>query len=363
MWHDTGNLFGPPALQRFIQPLPHPERPETKRRIKNLLDMAGLTPRLTEIEPRLAMENELQRFHTAEYVRQVREVSAGGGGQLARRFGATPIGQGGYEIALLAAGGAIALADAVLDGRVDNGYALVRPPGHHARPDEAMGFCVFGNVAIAGLHLLEARGLERIAIVDWDAHHGNGTQEAFWRDPRALTISIHQAGCYPPDSGPAEETGEGPGRGYNLNIPLPPGSGNGAYRACFERVVIPALRAYRPQFILVASGLDAGAQDPLARMMVTASGYRWMARELLATARDLCGGKVAAIHEGGYSESYVPFLCVAVIEELLGVRSDVEDPFAGLDGQPYQELQPHQADIIGVAERLLRTAPFFVRSS
>ncbi|MFM7568895.1 MAG: class II histone deacetylase [Betaproteobacteria bacterium] len=363
MWHDTGNMFGPPAMQRFIQPLPHPERPETKRRIKNLLDVSGLADKMIAVEPRTATDAELLRFHTEAYVRRVRETSALGGGQLAKRFGATPIAQGGFDIAALAAGGAIELCDAVLDGKLDNGYALVRPPGHHARPDEAMGFCIFGNVAIAGRHLLEARGLERIAVVDWDAHHGNGTQEAFWSDPRALTLSIHQDGCYPPDSGALTDIGDGPGRGFNINIPLPPGSGNGAYRASFERVVLPALRAFRPQFILVASGLDAGAQDPLARMMVTSSGYRVMARELISVANELCGGRLAAIHEGGYSESYVPFICMAVIEELLGFRSEVEDPFAGLGSQPYQDLQPQQSDVISAAEQVMRAAPFFAAAA
>lgn len=358
MWHDTGNMFGPPALQQFIQPLPHPERAETKRRIKNLLDVSGLAARLTPIEPRAATEAELIRFHDPAYVQRVRAVSEAGAGQLAVRFGATPIGAGGYDIARLAAGGGIALCEAVLEGKVDNGYALVRPPGHHACASEAMGFCIFGNVALAALHLLAARGLDRIAIVDWDAHHGNGTQSAFWRDPRVLTISIHQDGCFPPGSGTIAETGEGPGRGFNLNIPLPPGSGNGAYRAAFERVVLPALHAFRPQFVLVASGLDAGAQDPLARMMVTASGYRWMARSLLDAAGELCAGRVAAIHEGGYSESYVPFLCAGIVEELLGGGMVVADPFAGLDATPYQALQPAQADVIAQVESVLLNAPF-----
>ena len=164
-----------------------------------------------------------------------------GGGNVARRFATTRVGPDGDSIARLAAGAGIAAVDAVLAGRVDNAYCLHRPPGHHAEPDEAMGFCIYSNAAIAGLYALDAAGLARIAFVDWDAHHGNGTQAAFRGDPRALTISLHQDGSFPPGSGAVDEIGEGGAVGTNINIPLPPGSGEGAWLAAFERIVLPAL--------------------------------------------------------------------------------------------------------------------------
>ncbi len=355
MWHDTGNFFGPVGASKNIQPIAHLENPEGKRRIRNLLDVAGLTERLVAVPPRPASENELARGHTHEHIARVKLVSAAGGGQMAKRYASTPLGPGGYEIAALAAGGGLALVEAVLDGRIDNGYALVRPPGHHAEPDEAMGFCFFGNVALAALHALEARGLHRVAIVDWDAHHGNGTQKIFWRDPRVLTISLHQDRCFPPDTGTLAEIGEDAGRGTNINIPLPPGSGIGAYHAAFERVVLPALDRFRPELILVASGFDSGAHDPLARLALNSSAYRWMTDRLMAAAAAHCGGKLVMLHEGGYAPHIVPFLCLAVIEALCGHSSGIVDPFDAMIGAwPYQELQAHQEAVILEAEQIVR---------
>ncbi len=252
---------------------------------------------------------------------------------------------------MLAAGGCMSAVDAVMDGRVDNAYALVRPPGHHAEPDLGRGFCIFLNTGLAAMHAREVRGLERVAIVDWDVHHGNGAQKAFWRDPTVLTISLHQAGYYPPDSGHVEDIGEGEGEGFNINVPLPPGSGAGAYIAALERVVAPALRAHRPELILVASGLDANAMDPLAHMMVHSAAYKQMTRILMDVAAEVCEGRLVMCHEGGYSAGYVPFCGLAVVEELSGITTGVEDPFLEFfEGVEYQELQPHQDEVIALAE-------------
>ena len=256
-----------------------------------------------------------------------------------------------HEIALLAAGGCMSAVDAVMDGRIDNAYALVRPPGHHAEPDLGRGFCIFLNTGLAAMHAREVRGLERVAIVDWDVHHGNGAQKAFWRDPTVLTISLHQAGYYPPDSGHVEDIGEGEGEGFNINVPLPPGSGAGAYIAALERVVAPALRAHRPELILVASGLDANAMDPLAHMMVHSAAYKQMTRILMDVAAEVCEGRLVMCHEGGYSAGYVPFCGLAMVEELSGITTGVEDPFLEFfEGVEYQELQPHQDEVIVIAE-------------
>jgi acetoin utilization deacetylase AcuC-like enzyme len=229
----------------------------------------------------------------------------------------------------------------------------LRPPGHHAEKDQGRGFCIFGNTALAAIHARQARGVSRVAIVDWDVHHGNGTEHAFYADPSVLTISIHQDNNYPPDSGALSDTGTGAGKGYNINVPLPPGSGVGAYVATVERVVAPALTAFRPELILIASGLDASAMDPLASMMMTSDGYRKLTRTVLGVARDVCGGRVVACHEGGYSPAYVPYCGLAVIEEMAGVKTGLGDPLlellAAMGGQ---DIQPHQEAVVREAAKL-----------
>jgi acetoin utilization deacetylase AcuC-like enzyme len=351
MWHNTGNYAGPMPYGNPVQPDTHAENPETKRRFRNLLEVAGLTPQLHHIAPREATEEEILRFHTPPYLEKVKGLSAGIGGD-AGAF--TPMGRGSYEIALLSAGGVLAALEAVLDGAVDNAYALVRPPGHHALADEGMGFCIFGNAAIAGFHAFEKYGLERIAFVDWDVHHGNGTQSAFYEDPRALTISVHQDNCFPPDSGYRHENGSGPGAGYNINIPLPPGSGVGAYEEAYDRVVLPALHKFRPQLIVVPSGFDAGAYDPLGRMQMHSEGYRSLTRKMMRAADALCDGKLLLTHEGGYNTWTVPFFGLAVMEELSGIRTATDDPFLPMhEALGGQALQPHQAEWIAEAEKLL----------
>lgn len=360
MWHDTGLGTGPfhaDAAGWFEPAHAHNENVGTKRRFRNLLDATGLLGQLVPIEPRPATDVELCRFHTAEYVDRIRRQSEEWGGD--GGDGGTPFGRGSFTVAALAAGGVIAAVDAVLDGTVDNAYALVRPPGHHALRDRGMGHCLFGNAAIAALHAREARGLNRVAIVDWDVHHGNGTQTAFYDDPWVLTVSVHQDNNYPPDSGRLDETGTGPGEGANINIPLPPGSGTGAYEAAFARVVHPALERFHPDIILIASGFDASALDPMARMMMSPAGFARLTRGLMDVASDVCRGRVVIEHEGGYSEAMVPFCGLAVVETLSGIETDCRDTaFHRLaDGLGQQELQPHQASLVASAEALVDNVP------
>jgi acetoin utilization deacetylase AcuC-like enzyme len=348
-WHDTRHGAGfMPADGRVLEPDLHAENPGTKRRFRNLLEVSGVLEQLVHVAPRPATEAEILRFHTGEYLEKIKALSADNGGEAGEL---TPFGPGGYEIAALAAGGVISAIDAVLDGKVRNIYALTRPPGHHAEPDLGRGFCIFGNAAIGAMHAREARGLERVAVVDWDVHHGNGTQKAFWTDPTVLTISSHQDNYYPPDSGHVHEIGEGPGEGFAINIPLPPGSGVGAYIAAYERVVAPALRSFKPELIVVASGLDANAMDPLARMQVHSGGYRQLTRIMMDVADEVCDGRLVVEHEGGYSTAYVPFCGLAIVEELSGISSGLEDPFLPIfEGIGGQELQPHQDAAIAEAE-------------
>jgi len=360
MWHNTGRGTGPfqsDASGWFEPATTHRESVDTKRRFRNLLEVTGLLGQLVPIDPRPATDEELCRFHTREHVDRIRAESAQWGGD--GGDGATPFGRGSFEVAALAAGGVIAAVDAVLDGVADNAFALVRPPGHHALADTGMGFCIFGNPAIATMHARETRGLDRVAIVDWDVHHGNGTQSAFFTDPSVLTISVHQDNNFPPGSGLLEEVGDGAGAGANLNLPLPPGSGTGAYESAFERVVIPALERFSPDLIIVASGLDASALDPMARMMMTPEGYASLTRMVMDAAERLCGGRLVIEHEGGYSEEFVPFCGLAVVEALSGVETDcratpLHEVARGLGGQ---DLQPHQEESIARAEELVAAVP------
>ena len=350
MWHDTGTSAWVMPAGLTVEPLGHIENVDGKRRIRNLIEVSGLMDHLMQLKPRPAKEDEIARLHTREYMERIKRASSETGGDAGDL---SPFGRGSYEIALLAAGGCMTAVDAVLDGKVDNAYALVRPPGHHAERDQGRGFCIFANTALAAAHARQARGLSRVAIVDWDVHHGNGTEHAFYDDPTVLTISIHQDNNYPPGSGAIEDTGTGEGKGYNINIPLPAGSGVGAYVATFERVVAPALRAFRPELILVASGLDASAMDPLASMMMTSDGYRKLTQVMLSVAREVCGGRLVACHEGGYSAAYVPYCGLAILEEMAGVRTGLEDPLlALLAAFGGQELQPHQDAVIQEAAKL-----------
>lgn len=347
LWHNTWNwaLVFPPGLT--VQPGEHAENPETKRRFKNLVEVSGLIDHLTPIKPRPATEAEILRFHTPAHLEKIRRMSAAGGGDASEL---TPFGTGSYEIALLAAGGTIEALDAVLSGRVRNAYALVRPPGHHATQDVGMGFCLFGNVAIAVMHAQAVRGVGRIATVDWDVHHGNGTQAAFYDTPDVLTISLHQDNLFPAFSGGLHERGIGRGEGYNLNIPLPPGCGDGAYVDAMRRVVLPALERYRPELIVVPSGFDASGVDPLGRMMVSADGYRQMTRLLMEAADRLCAGRLVMSHEGGYSAMYAPYCGLAVLEEMSGHRTGVQDPWGPhIAAWGQQALQPHQDAAISAA--------------
>jgi acetoin utilization deacetylase AcuC-like enzyme len=346
-WYDRGSVGRGP----FYAPLPAFDTPESKERIRELLIASGLADALVTLTPRLITEAELLRHHTPAYVAKVKALSDGAGGDAGEN---AYLGRNCFDIARLSAGATLVALDSVLDGRVNNVYALVRPCGHHATRDFGRGFCVFCNIPLAILDA-KARGkVERVAVVDWDVHHGNGTQDAFYSDPTVLTISIHQDGYYPPDTGGLEERGEGAGRGYNLNVPLPPGSGHGAYVETVEQVVVPALRRFRPEVIVVASGLDANAYDPLARMMCHSETYREMATLLKSAAEELCGGRLVACHEGGYSPYYVPWCALAVLEVFAGVRTACRDPSLDyLAGRPGQKLQPHQVEAIRSAATLV----------
>ncbi|HCF84579.1 MAG TPA: class II histone deacetylase, partial [Ktedonobacter sp.] len=260
-----------------LAPEPHPSSLFITQRIKQFLDGSGLTARMQLIASRAAHEDELTVYHTREYIAGIRAMSEGVGpmkGPWGEAELDTPLSHASFEAALYAAGGAMNAVSAVMDGEVRNAYALLRPPGHHAMKNRAMGFCIFANAVIAAYYARKVYGLERVMIVDWDVHHGNGTQDAFYQDSNVLFVSLHQHNWYPQLSGELEQVGSGSGTGYTVNIPLPAGTGDRGYRAAFEQLVLPIGLQYRPQLIIISAGQDASWLDPLAQMMMTMAGFR-----------------------------------------------------------------------------------------
>lgn len=298
----------------------HPERPE---RIRVLLETLAHYRRegLVRIEPRPATDAEILTNHSRDLVDEVRATA----GKTSHVFDAdTQACASTYETAGLAVGGLLALLDAVMEGRADNGFALVRPPGHHAEADRAMGFCFFNNVAIGARYLQIKHHVERILIMDWDVHHGNGTQRSFYASRGVLYISTHQYPFYP-GTGALTDVGVAEGMGYTVNLPFPAGFGDAEYTEAFARIVEPIARQFEPEFVLISAGFDCHRLDPLGGMKVTDSGFSRMARGLLSVARQQSGGRCVAVLEGGYSLE-------ALVEGVTGVLDEM-----GLENDPTSE--------------------------
>jgi len=315
----VGYVYDPLYLEHEMPG--HPESPARLRAIVAHLEESGVLARLTKIEPRDATPADIELLHSRELVARVRGAAEGGGAWLDPD---TYVAPRSYEAALRAAGGLLSATDAVLDGEVGSAFCLVRPPGHHATPTQAMGFCLFNNVALAAAHALERRGLERVAIVDFDVHHGNGTQDCFYADPRLLYVSTHQYPFYP-GSGHWAETGEGPGEGTTVNLPLPRGCGREQYLRAYSEVAAPLLRRFGPQLLLVSAGFDAHFADPLAQMLLDTRGYYEIAALLKALAGELCEDRIVYGLEGGYDHTALAWSARACIDTLLG-NGFAEDP-------------------------------------
>jgi acetoin utilization deacetylase AcuC-like enzyme len=279
-----------------------------------LLESSGLLTRLQRIDARAATAAELELVHDPRYVAGVRRAAESGGGWVDPDTLITPRS---FDVAAHVVGGTLNALDAVLAGDVGTAFCLVRPPGHHATPVQAMGFCLFNHVAIAAASARRTHGLDRVAIVDFDVHHGNGTQDAFYADASVLYISTHQYPFYP-GSGTATEVGEGPGRGFNINIPLPAGCGDDAYAAVFDEIVVPALERFRPQLLLVSAGFDAHFADDLADERLSVDGYGGLVARLIEAANRLCDGRLLLALEGGYDLVALPWCVRRTLELLLG---------------------------------------------
>ncbi|MBI4639342.1 MAG: class II histone deacetylase [Candidatus Tectomicrobia bacterium] len=320
---DTIGPYGPLTPQTTpIWPDRHPECPERLIRMKMLIDVSQLKEKLVPIPPRKATIDEIRMAHTKEYIEKVQRICEEGGGDAGE---GAPMSIESYEVARLAAGGALAAVEAVMERRVANAYALIRPPGHHAVADLGKGFCVFNNVVIAAKFLQEQYRLTRILIVDWDVHHGNGTQDAFYEDPAVLFVSTHQDQLYPVGYGDPDQVGKGKGEGFTVNIPFPPGTGDRGYLLGFERIIKPIALQFRPEFVLISAGQDPSLRDPLGRQMVTMKGFRQLATILREVAEECCQGRLVALQEGGYSLAYVPYATLGVLEGLSQLESGVVD--------------------------------------
>jgi len=287
------------------------------------LEKTGLTKQLTPIEARPATIDEIALVHQRDYIKEIEDTAQKGGGWLDPD---TVMSAGSYEAALYAAGGLIRAVEAVMGGEVGSAFALVRPPGHHATSRRAMGFCLFNNIAIAAKYALDKYKLERILIIDFDVHHGNGTQEAFYDNPRVMYISTHEYPFYP-GTGSIEETGGGAAKGTNVNIPLPAGCGDAEYLKVFEQIIVPLARRFSPGLILVSAGYDTHRADPLAMMEVSTGGFAKMAGIIKGLAGELCGGRLALTLEGGYDLNALAASVKATFDVLLG--NSIEDPLGG----------------------------------
>jgi acetoin utilization deacetylase AcuC-like enzyme len=289
---------------------PHPERAERMVAIERELAARDWLGCERAQSPAAAPE-AIAAIHPPEYVEAIHRVTAAGGGALDVD---TLVSRGSWEAALHAAGGAVELVDRLAAGASPSGVSLHRPPGHHAEPARAMGFCLFNNAAIAARHAIDSHGLERVLILDWDVHHGNGTNDIFHTSPAVLYASIHQSPLYP-GTGPAADVGAGEGRGYTLNLPVPPGSGDAAFCSLVEHVVVPVARAFAPQLLLVSAGYDAHADDPLADCAVSDGGYAAMTRSMRRLGAEL-DAPVGVVLEGGYDLGALARSVAATVEVL-----------------------------------------------
>ena len=325
--------------ERFLRhraPYEHPEHPGRLAAIWEHLGREGLAERCSRVPARDVRHEELLQIHTEGHVAEIESTARHAFVQLDSD---TYTSRDSAEAARLAAGGLVDLVSTVLRGELENGFALLRPPGHHAEADRAMGFCLYNNVAIAA-RAAQRLGARRVAIVDWDLHHGNGTQNSFYRDPDVLYISTHQFPFYP-GTGRIEEVGEGEGRGRTVNVPWPGGRGDADYLAAFERVLLPIARAFEPDLVLVSCGFDAAEGDPLGSMRISPAGYAQMTSRL----GGLAGGRLVLALEGGYNLEAISTSAAACLRVLLGEAAPITQP------GPVSQAAEHVLEQVAAVQR------------
>ncbi|MGH8121028.1 MAG: histone deacetylase family protein [Gammaproteobacteria bacterium] len=312
----TGLLYDPIYLEHDTGP----GHPETSLRLvatMQYLDQQPWFPDLQAVAPQKADRKWIETTHSADYIRHAEKTCAAGAPFLDSMD--VGISRKSFDVALVATGGALVLADRIVTGKLQNGFALIRPPGHHAEKDMALGFCIFNNVSILARYLQQHHGLGKILILDWDVHHGNGTQHTFYADPSVLYISTHQYPFYP-GTGSASETGSGRGGGYTLNCPMRAGSGNWEYEQAFLEKILPKIDEFKPELIIISAGFDAHMEDPLANINLTTEFFGWMTRVLMEKADLYAQGRIISLLEGGYNLQRLPE-CIAVhLQELSGLH-------------------------------------------
>lgn len=328
--HDTGaGFFEAPASPLTAIPEPHPEGRDRIINMHSVLTRGPVSQHIAWHDGRPATEAEILRFHEAAYVAELKAACERG--EPVWMTGTSPLGPGSWSSIEMAAGSAIAAAEHVASAAGDLAYALVRPPGHHAAPGRADGYCFLNNTALAALAAL-AHGIGKVAILDWDVHHGNGTQAGFYDRNDVLTVSMHMAhgawGPSHPETGAASERGEGAGEGFNLNVPLPYGAGDDAYAKAFDETVAPAVRGFAPDILVIACGQDAGQFDANGRMLLSMEGFHALGQKARALAQELCEGRIVAVQEGGYNISHSAYCLHATLEGLAGLERGLDDPVA-----------------------------------
>jgi len=352
--HNTGSGFfqRPPSPFLEVTEL-HPENSDRLRNMRSVLQLGPLKSYVQWHDGRLATWDELQAFHETQYIGMLQDVESAGGKRLAPT---TVLAPGSLEAARAAAGTTLAAVTFILEGRGNLAYALVRPPGHHAAPAQADGYCFFNNIGVAIEHARN-QGIKRVTVIDWDVHHGNGTQDGFYDRDDVFTVSLHMDhgawGPSHPQTGKTDEVGRGLGVGFNLNIPLPMGTGDDGYDHAMTELVLPAIKAFEPELLIIAAGQDASQFDPNGRQLLTMAGFRRLGQHARALADMYCDGRLLLVQEGGYAVSYAAYCLHATLEGVLGVSDQLDDPIAYLP----EDTTAAMAAIHEVRAALLKSAP------